>query len=492
MLKDLFFPPLHLDSLVTDKSLAFYDGLVRMLEERCKNIGKGGAFDRRKAALLDAAPSRALVIRAMSDASFIRPLIDLWRTSEKFLQAVPPDEKILNHIQRLTLDTTRHRLTRLALRELCMFFFMCYDVLPDVASLGSFLQGQLSLYRQSELMFGLDCLIPCMSDMLTAEGYQFLASLTAREHIPLADMAARYGIPRHGCRFFERSQQAYYILRLKALEPNAEDPLLTEVRQEQVYTKYIRDKCRLGHEVIAILIDKLREAGQAPCELWIDTILAIGGDPRLPRSARSFQMWWMVQGEARLQCMYEWLSKIDLELFLQICRGYINDKNRDDMLRMYPAREEFLRGLFRKKLIRQTRLFLGYNVQNYVERYYQGRKKLFSTKITGQPDLAVFYLDLGNAHIVEGTFSFTLKIMDRIPPTSVLAAYDDSVQVRLLGKGLEEDYAGAFHSVHNLFCYRHDPSGRWRYEAVNALISLGVGITTADVVSASAFYRRYQ
>lgn len=497
MLRDFSFPPLNLPSLVSEKSKGGYAERVSELNSIASGAGKGSnAFARRKKELWHARQSFREITRVMTSSSYIRPLIDLWRTEPDFFNDAPPCRVLFELIERLAEASGRRRLTRLPLRELCLLFFVRYDDIDDLNDLGRLLCRQLDRYAPNELMFGMDRLLGCKESIFTGQGHDFLAKLAERKRVQPLDAAREYGIATNS-RFFQKAQQAYYLHRLRSLAPNQPDDLLVQVRR--VAGQPFEKPRMLGHIVMAILIDKLDKAGAEPSDLWMETILAIGGDPRVARTARSFRLWWQPMGEPRIQCMLRWLSKVDLELFLQICREYVGESSREDLARMYPDREKYLRWLFRQDLILQTRLFLGDGVSEYVRRSYDG-KKFHYISMSGSRDLAVFYLEIRapyapdrKLHIVEGTFSFTLKIMEGIPRGSVLNdeyrykyyPYDGVPDDRLRTK-LVQAYEREFHVDRDEFSKRHQGKD-WKRWVVETLQRNGISASYYDIFKESPY-----
>ncbi|MEN1354777.1 EH signature domain-containing protein, partial [Pseudomonas aeruginosa] len=92
------------------------------------------------------------------------------------------------------------------------------------------------------------------------------------------------------------------------------------------------------------------------------------GDPRISRNSPNYREWWQFLGEERVQKVRGWLSKEDLRLFLQAVEQFGIETQNDDLQRMFPARKQFLEGLFKLKLIRNTRLLLGGRAQHSVKR----------------------------------------------------------------------------------------------------------------------------
>ncbi len=455
-------------------------------------MSNGGGFEKRKQEILDAWSIRKSyndIIDVMVKPSYIRPLIALWN-SEDFFKDVPPCRVLFEHIERLAAESGRRRLSRLPLRELCLLFFKYYDKLEEYRELGQLLRRQLGKYEAGEFMFGMQNLISRRDMFFDNNGHIFLVKEAEWQNTQPSHVAEEYSIPADS-RFFQKAQQAYYSSRLEKLAPNQQDDLLMLVRQEEVAREYFDEHYRLGHKVITTLIDKLKKAGAEPEDFWMDTILAIGGDPRVARSARSFAMWWQPLGEAYIQCMLKWLTKVDLELFLQICRGYVGESRHEDLARMYPDREKYLRWLFKKDLIIQTHLFLGEEVRSYVRRSY-AEKKFNFIKMSGDKHLAVFYLEImasnapsGKLHIVEGTFSFKLKIMERIPQRSVLndvLNYENfsnvTISDSLLWTELEKAYEREFNVRDFSRSHIGDP---WKWWLVHTLRRYGIAAMYGDI-----------
>lgn len=488
-LKDIF-PVAQTGSPLPDES-PFYDALVEKCETMCKALGtRGQGFRTRREALLRAAPDVPRMIGIMRGAAFIRPLIDLWRESSPH-SAIPCTPELLEHLDRLACASRRGRLGRLALRELCQFFFSRYDTLPHLAALCRVLRHQLSLYRVQELLFGLDKFKAREALFLQAEGHVQLARLAEAHASVLADEARAHGIPLTDSRFFEVSQNVYYLSRLRRLHANEESELLAEIQVPRVHqSRLSAGKC-LGHEVLTILIDTLRKEHCKPLGLWRNTLLAIAGDPRVPRTTPSYMDWWAQIDASYAETVCEWLAEMDMELFLRIWREYAQREGGDALQRMYPDRECFLRGLFRKNLVRGTRLYLGEDARKYLDRMCTSKYHPYYVRIrdSQSKDLAVFYLNLGKAHIIEGTHNFKLRILADIPQESPLRMYVSCVGRQDLSSSLKKEYidtfgiSGYFEKVHR---------GDWRGDAVAYLRSLGISLLESDVKTKEDFHRSYR
>ena len=495
-LDDFSFPPLVLPQLDAEEMKRRYDGWASELREIASSAGKGSnAFARRKMEILSARWSNEEIEGVMTSSSYIRPLIDLWRTDDDFFKDRPPCRILFELIKGLAERTGRGRLSRLSLRELCLLFFERYDNLTELNDLGGLICSQLERYTPSELVFGMDKLRSYRDEIFKDSGHEYLAKLADKNNKQPLDVAKEYGVTTDYSRIFEKTQKAYYLQKLKNLKPNEKNYVLEKVRDKSIAGKPFDANYKLGHKVMEILIDKLVEAGEKPNQDWLDTILAIGDDPRVPPSAWSFRIWWKPLGEERKQAMWNWLSTVDLDLFLRICKDYVGASNRGDILRMYPPRAAFLRSLLKTNNGNvRTHLFLGSSVRKFIKDSYKDEKinyeKINYTALSGNPHLSVFYIIIGNVYIVEGTFSFTLKIMDKIPSNSVLdyqyrkqyiEQHDtNTIPDRLLRKELEEAYKDEFPYSNNMYCCHHFGNGIWMKKALFALKQLGMDIVSEN------------
>ncbi|ABP79166.1 conserved hypothetical protein [Stutzerimonas stutzeri A1501] len=156
------------------------------------------------------------------------------------------------------------------------------------------------------------------------------------------------------------------------------DPVLDELLKPSVAKAPFEGARRIGHVALEILIDR---AGQEAGEVWQNFILNLAGDPRISSSAVNFREWWQPLGEERIQKVRGWLSKEDLRLFLQAVEQYGLETANMEMQRMFPARKRFLEGLFKLKLIRNTRLLLRISVN--VTAHFANNVTGASTRLRG-------------------------------------------------------------------------------------------------------------
>lgn len=316
--------------------------------------------------------------------------------------------------------------SRLLLLTIAQVFFTYFDQLDQPRS------GVVEAVRQT-LLDGLQ-----MRTGLTSSGLgDALGALADRAHqllhpaslSVLAGEIAASGVGLHDWlhhagleifdigRFAERLRQETYLRRLEAADPASPDGLdfLAELTEKQVYHAPGTEGWYFGHQILQALA--LRPDAP-PCDLWMDTLLAIGEDPRLRHTA-SWRSWWEPLGEQVQRAAIRWLSLEDLELFLDAIEQFGEDGDRDEIKRMFPSRSTFLRGLHRNNLVVETRLVLGDRIRAGVQRHL-GNRRADLSRLSDNPSLAVIIVDCGFFYFVEGSHNFKWGIFAGTTPDRLL------------------------------------------------------------------------
>ena len=471
----------------------FFAVLTARVEQTLKGaMGKGGAFQRRKEELL-ACPSQTKMISVMRSPAYIRPLIAIWSENGTRSPArIPCTTLLLRHILALAQQTRRRRLGRIALRELFALFFYRFDQFLDFATMCDVLRQQLAQFQEGELLFGLDRLKSRAELFLCKDGHTNLALMARRSNRFLNDEARYWGIPEDS-RLVQLSLIPYYIAPLRELAANQTHPILNELQLQQIYETPVDDTWRLGHVVMTTLMDTLMKHSVSPSEEWRNTILAIGGDPRVPSTNRQYRLWWLPLSEKYREAMCAWLSEMDMELFLQILKEFAQRQGSDALQRMYPPREHMLRALFRKKLVKGTRLFLSDEARNYVLQHLKNEKYVPSfARISdyAQPGFAMFYLNLGSVHMIEGTHNFKVRLYDKLPPRTPLQDYSSSVSAAAM-RAIGSKYRYYFGNENGVLEQVHQ--GKWQSKVLNFMIRHGIrNLNESDVMDRSDFYSMLQ
>ena len=219
-------------------------------------------------------------------------------------------------------------------------------------------------------------------------------------------------------RYADICRTLFYLETLRQLQPGEDNPVLGELLKSDRAKVLYQGNHRIGHVALEILIDRVE---QDPGEIWLNFILALAGDPRISRSVQSYREWWLPLGEDRIQKVCGWLSKEDLSLFLQAMEQFgIQDENRE-LQRMFPARKRFLEGLFKLKLVRQSRLFLGKRANNAIVKIINKEVKTsFASLDNSMSDKAIIYLDCGKFYLIEGSHSFRIWIYLAAPSKDLI------------------------------------------------------------------------
>lgn len=485
------FPPTPLIRKLVDYS-THYTELCNRLHTIGSKAGTGSnGFKLRKQEIMAVQPNITGITRVMESSKYIRPLLALWNEtpSHTLNFPVPFVGKLISHIDKLALQSHRGRLGRLALFELCNLFFRFYDNLECIEEISACLNTHLGRYQPNEKIMGLDKVRKHIRELISTSGHNFLANTALDTGRPLPNVATDYNIPRRDSRFYEKALLKHYSVRLNRLAPNEDAQILQEIVVREVYDIKLNQRFRLGHRMITRLMDKLIDAGLEPSQLWQDVILRIAGDPRMPPNSPSYSRWWAAIDHLRPerkypQTMRGWLSKADLELFLKIMAEYAKSQGDPVLQRMYPERERFLRGLFKKKLIKETRLFLGNKLMRYVKN--SGEHSLtYYVQIKNGGETAIFYLNLDRVHLIEGSYNCAMRMMDRIPQKSCLNEFPKAVSNRALRKGLEEQYCGEFGDYSRYYKVVHRQC--WQWAAVKHLKEMGVQILLNDVMDGHMF-----
>lgn len=354
-----------------------------------------------------------------------RALSWLWLNDEVFAN------RLLNtRLLEALLDAQQPRLTRMTLQQLAQLYFRRFDLLDEREGLRQLLEQSLQeqLQKLPASRFDgerADPLLTLKQDggwLLGLEGPSRLAERVRKAGGELGESFAQMGLQGFDDgRYGDVCRAHFYLETLRNLPLGEWDPVMDELLKPSVNKAPYEGSRRIGHAALEVLIDR---AGQEPGDAWQNFILNMAGDPRIASSAPNYREWWLPLGEARIQKVRGWLSKEDLRLFLQAVEQYGLETGNQDLQRMFPARKLFLEGLFKLKLIRNTRLLLGGKAQLSVKRILGKEVKTSFAKMDGQMnDKAVIYLDCGDFHLVEGSHSFKIWVY-LAAPGEALRSYE--------------------------------------------------------------------
>lgn len=460
---------------------------ARQLETRA---GSSDAFERTLAAFRDMVRTgrfeglRGLLVRRMP----ARALTWLWLNDE----TVGP--RLLNVRMLDTLiEAQQPRLTRLTLVQLAQLYFRWFDRLDErdksaEASLREVVEGhllaQLRLIPEPRLPSQRpDALSKLKVEghwLLRLDGPRALAEYVREQGSELAATFESFGLSGFDSgRYGDVCRAHFYLETLRQLSPGEWDDVLDELLKPEVSKAPFEGDKRIGHAALEIMIDR---AGDHPGDAWQNFILNLAGDPRIASSAPNFRQWWLPLGEARISKVRGWLSKEDLRLFLQAVEQYGIESGNTELQRMFPARKTFLEGLFKLKLIRNTRLMLGSTARQTVRKILGSEVKTSFAHLEGSmADKAVIYLDCGDFHLVEGSHSFKIWVY-LAPPGEALRSYD---RTTFSHADLISAIPGQYKKLYPQLSYEaivHTPH-TWQSKVFKFLADNGIGLDVEQLLS---------
>ncbi|MYM64492.1 hypothetical protein GSF27_14010 [Pseudomaricurvus sp. HS19] len=419
----------------------------------------------------------------------VRACTFLLVSSDDFCQLARVDRNLLGR-----LLMPRRPMTKLSLMQLIRAFLERFDLLAEGRALGDwcdFLREQLAglggdnntsdlvrYSRFSEIIFSVSGPSKVVN-FARENGIDFDAALRKLGLNGFADG-----------RYIKLCRYQYYLETLRTMEVGENHPVLKEVVKSDVVNAPAAEGKLLGHSIIEILID--RSAGKVISQAWQNAILTIAGDPRVPKSSASYQQWWSIIGDKRIALMRGWLSRFDLALFLGVLEQSAKDDRNDAMERMFAPRKTFMEGLVEQEAVYESRLFLTSSAESYLKKNYK-KEKLPSYALVKGGQASVIYLQLKNGlHMVEGTHSFSIRVMNKLPEKPGITDYSiDVFNSRDLGVGLAEFYLWQFQRDGGLMETAHNPDLTWQNKVISHLAKFNLKLDVGKLIAPSK-YRTYK
>ncbi|ENC6419923.1 MULTISPECIES: EH signature domain-containing protein [Aeromonas] len=386
------------------------------------------------------------------------------------------------------LNAQQPRLTRITLQQLVQLYFRQFDLLDQHDGFRALLEQALLLQLEQLPEPRIPSLRPNPLISLKQEGHKLLGLNGPRQ---LAEQTLQAG-RELGATFSELGLQGlddgrygdicrahFYLETLRNLSQDEWSPVMDELLKPSVSkAPFEGDRC-IGHAALEILIDR---TGQEPSDAWQTFILNLAGDPRISSAATNYRQWWQPLGEARIQKVRGWLSKEDLRLFLQAVEQYGIQSHNDELQRMFPARKLFLEGLFKLKLIRNTRLLLGNRAQQIVKGILGKEVKTSFAPMDGaMSDKAVIYLDCGDFYLIEGSHSFKIWVY-LAPPSDILTTYEKRIfSHAALTSTIPAGYQKRYGNL-PLASIVHTPH-TWQHKVFTFLADNGIGLDMEQLLS---------
>ncbi|MBU1000954.1 MAG: hypothetical protein KKE73_00340 [Proteobacteria bacterium] len=462
--------------------------LAQQMERIARDVPQAGSrFLRRCDELLQLARIGEPVPNHLERLIDIRAVVHLWATSDVFRTRQPTSAAFFKVFEGIAPQASR-----ISLLAMVSLFFEKYDLLGDgLADFRAYLFRQIVQSKSRQIPAQIKAFVSAAKTLLGSTAPQVLCGYALQNGLPLDVVLDRSGVPKgKENRFSSVCQNYYYIDTLKRLGVGEDSPVFFEVVKPSNATMPYEDGLLLGHKVIVILLDKCMATNTALPEIWRDVILEIAGDPRVPVGSRNYRLWWNEVGVKRTQWTIQWLSQLDLGIFFEVLKEYAETSGRDDLKRMFPARERFLLGLYELGLIQGSRLFLGGQAISFLKSRIE-KKALPCYATLSDSNKAVIYLNLGNVHMIEGTHSFPLLLLDRLPSDTPILSYDksyfhiDDLNRKLLGRHELMVARGEAKIGHTRLV--HYPAS-WQGNALSALKKYGLDIHPSRVLDRDSYY----
>lgn len=447
--------------------------------------GSNDAFDSAVAELRNMASTGqfARLLEILRRRIVARALTWLWLNDEQF------SSKMLNpRLLETLLEAQAPRFTRMTLQQLAQLYFRRFDQLDKQHDVRELLERILleqlekipPLKIQSTWVDPLVTLKREGSWLLTLDGPAMLAKRVQEDGRELGATFQEMGLQGFDDgRYGDVCRAHFYLDTLRNLPVGASDPVFEELQKQSVAKAPFEGTRRIGHVALEILIDR---SGQEASEAWQEFIINLAGDPRIASSALNYREWWQPLGEERIQKVRGWLSKEDLRLFLRAVEQYGIEAQNDELQRMFPARKIFLEGLFKLKLIRNTRLLLGSKASHSVRRILGKDVKTSFAKMDGiMNDKAVIYLDCGDFHLVEGSHSFKIWVYLAAPGDSLRSYEKHTFSHFDLTRNIPADYKKLYPGL-PFDGFVHTP-GSWQNNVFTFLANNGIGLDIEQLLS---------
>lgn len=451
-----------------------WQALEEKVSRKSTTIGKGGAFQQ-LVKLIKSCRRQAqeLPRKVYQSRPGVRALTWLWLQSEAIRESYLDQESL-----KAMLSEQAGILSRMVVLQLAQLYFREHDRLSTQEKgltefLGAILCQQIAEIQSRTSIQGRDIVAVIYRDGWLVEhgGPARLVEKCLETGLPLDEFVSRLGLDGYmDGRFGEVSRALYYIEELQKVPVGEKHDVLNEIVKDRVAKAPYHDNLRVGHAALKILID--RTDGE-PSELWQDVILTIAGDPRVSGTNRQFAEWWAPLGDDRVNKVRGWLAKEDLKLFLEAVEQYGLDSGDEGLNNMFPARKQFLEGLFKQGVVRNSRLMLGSKAEFFVKRILDKEMLSSYARMDGQmSDKAVIYLDCGDFHIVEGSHSFKIWLyLERPDPSFVNYEknyYTHSDLTISLPRQYRKDHKGKRYAA-----ITHYPT-TWRKKVLEFLVDHGI------------------
>ncbi len=383
-------------------------------------------------------------------------------------------EDVLNRI-----DEIAKKPNSLFIQDLFQYYLNDFNKIDDIKFVSQWLIKARKTRKMNQWYDG---------NLLSSNGAKWVADLAITKQKDFDQIVHELELDQfQSGQFMESAQRIYYVEQLKSIPVNQPHELLVEVQKPDVFMSKFNESELLGHQILKILIEK------APAhdihDSWLNTVMAIGGDPRISVSNPRYIRWWSHLSKNSVSKVKGWLSGLDLKLFLEALEDFSYTSYDSDMKRMFPSRKKFLEGLYDKKLIKNTKLYMCKDMAYFLTTKHK-KEHLPDFSIVEDGEKSIIYVDLETAHLIEGSHQCQLWIYRTLHDSAPVLQYNKQRKsYRSLTMGLNESMKNYGQGAYDHFT--HLPTNfSWQQKAVKSLKDLSVPITMKDILTAND-YRAY-
>ncbi|RBP52985.1 EH signature domain-containing protein [Arenicella xantha] len=397
-----------------------------------------------------------------------------------------------NLIQSLKLD--EDTISKITLLNLISVYFEKYDSIRqqgNILHLSVFIAESLKILNESQNVTQLSKFKAQSSVLFNSDAPKMIVQRAIDQDIELTAVFKEMGL-RHviSGEFTQLCSSLYYLEKLQTIPLGEPHRVLEEVCSESVSKLSIDEHKRVGHAALEILIERSSASGIS--EFWLDTILSIASDPRVLKTSESYQRWWAHLDQNLVAKVRGWMSKVDLKLFLDILEQSATD---EDMRRMYADRKTVIEGLDKLGVIDESRLFLSRQAELHLKRM-KDLDRLPNYKKVNDAKTSMIYLKIGSKHIIEGTHSFKLKVMDQVPSKLPIMDFSKSAVdlSDFRGQGFKTMWIKEFATKLGYIEKTHAVNLSWVNDLLEELRKANIDVTEADIVPREKmqwFIRKY-
>lgn len=419
----------------------------------------------------------------------VRAFTFLLASSDDFARRISLNRGLLD-----VLLVPRMPISKLSLVQLIRAYFVRYDTVAEKEALKhwqGFIQGQLNQLGLNSGTSDLSSYVKYSSILFSSSGPADVVAFAKKRDLDFDRALNILGLTGFSAgRFLTLCRYQYYLDTLKTIPAGSEHQILYEIVKKDVVNAPFDGNRLLGHAILEVLID--RSEGQSISQAWQGSILTIAGDPRVPKSSSNYQQWWTLLGEKRIALMRGWLSRFDLALFLRVLEQSAKDGSNTDMERMFESRKRFMEGLLEQGIVIHSRLFLSRYAEHYLKSHYK-KDELPEYALVASQQTSMIYLNLsGNVHMIEGSHSFKLKLLDRLPTgTNILDYGVKVVSDSDLRTGILNRYYREFKNVDGYRDLTHDVHLGWQNKAIQFIVGHGIAVNPCDLIGKNR-YREYK